>query len=155
MTDTFKVTICATGTLVGATVSALVYSTLATTGDLTASLASSSISTGGELVAKGAELIAGPIAGSTIRAFTKTGSTLVKPAIENSSRTTAAGVSVLAGAGAALTTSAIIYGTKGLGNLIYKYTTEYIVPTVMTKIQYPIEAKDEEINAIATIDDID
>jgi hypothetical protein len=155
MTDTFKVTICATGTLVGATVSALVYSTLATTGDLTASLASSGISSGGELLAKGAELIAGPIAGSTVRAFTKTGSTLVKPAIENSSRTTAIGLSALAGAGAAIGTSAVIYGAKGLSNLIYKYTTEYIVPTVMTKIQHPIEAKDEDVAGVATIDDID
>lgn len=153
--NVISIGVCATGTVMGATVSALVYSAMITSGEITASVASTGIDITGEIIAKGTEYIAGKAAGDTIRTIAKASSTIAKPTIANSSKTFAAGMSLIAGTVTALTTSAIVYGAKGVGSAIYNYA-DYYKGRLAKKVQYPIEmtAKEMEGEGIFFIEDI-
>lgn len=118
-------TMSATGVIVGATVSALVYTTLSTGGDAAAAVTSSGIELAGSVIGYGADLIVGKPAGSAVRGIAKGYSTIVRPAISSTSRFGATGVSILAGTGAAITTNAIVYGGKKVGSYIYSRIEDY------------------------------
>jgi hypothetical protein len=132
----------ATGTIIGATVSAVVYSAISTTGDITASVTRAGIGVTGEIVAKGAEYVVGPIIGDTIRVFSTATGAVIEPTIKTTSRTAAVGISLLAGAGVALTTSIAIYGAKELFAYLEKYTESY-KQKIAQQIQYPVEIEDD------------
>jgi hypothetical protein len=138
--DTYYLTLSAPGALVGATVSAIVYTTLSTTGEVVASVTGTGIEFGGNLIAYGTELAIGSIPAHTVRMAAKTYGALARPTISNTSRLGALGISVLAGTGAAFTTSALIYGGKQLGSYLYSYIEEY-KQKIAQKIQYPIESE--------------
>jgi hypothetical protein len=140
--DTFYLTLSAPGTIVGATVSALVYTTLSTTGELAAAATGTGIELTGNILAYGTELAAGSIPAATIRAAGKTYGALAKPTISNASRLGALGISVLAGSTAALATSAIVYGSKCTGSYLYSYFKDY-KQKIAKKIQYPIETNEK------------
>jgi hypothetical protein len=155
MGDTCSVTISEPGTLVGATVSALVYTTLITTGEFAASAAGTGIELTGSALAYGTELVAGSdsIAGTTIRTLSRTYSAIARPAIANGSRLGALGISLLAGTGAAVTTSALLYGGKQTGSYLYScmeqaqrvWTNkiENYKTAIATRIQQPVETNNE------------
>jgi hypothetical protein len=115
----------ASATLIGTTVTAVVYSVITTTGELTASATSTGIDLTGTVLGYGTELVAGSIAGNTVRGIAKTYSILAKPAITNSSRIGALGISVIAGTGATLATAALVNGSKLVGSYLYSYYKEY------------------------------
>jgi hypothetical protein len=135
-------TLCTTGTIVGATVSALVYSAIQTTGEITASVASTGINLAGETIALGTDYVVGVSAGNTVRALAHTTGALTAPTIKSTSQTAALGVSVLAGTMSAITTSLVIYGTKELITYTSKITEKY-KETLAKKIQYPVESDGE------------
>jgi hypothetical protein len=140
--DIFTMTIGATGGIVGATVSALVYSAITTTGDIAASVTSSGISLTGEALALGTEYVAGTMAGNSVRVAAKTTSAIAGPTISTSSRTVAAGVALISGAVAAITTSLVMYGTQQAGSYLYSCTEKY-KQKVAEKIQYPVDITTE------------
>jgi hypothetical protein len=115
----------ASATLIGTTVTALVYSVISATGEISASATSSGIEMAGSVLGYGTELIAGSIAGNTIRGLSKTYSILSKPAISNASRIGALGISAAAGTGAVLATTVIVNGSKYIGSYLYSYYKDY------------------------------
>lgn len=137
--DIHFVTLSAPGTFIGAAVSAIVFTTLTTTGELAAAATSSGIELTGNVLAYGTEIVAGSLAANTVKTLAKTYSAVAKPAISNTTRLGALGISFLAGAGAAVATSAAIYGGKQVGSYLYSCVEEY-KQKVATKIQYPIES---------------
>lgn len=136
-TDTYFLTLSAPATIVGATVSAIVFTTLSTTGEIAAAVTGTGIELSGNVLAYGTEIIGGSLAANSVRTMAKTYGALAKPAISNSSRIGALGISVLAGTGAAFTTSALVYGGKQIGSYLYSYYEEY-KQNVVNKIQHPI-----------------
>jgi hypothetical protein len=136
--DGLHISVSAPGTLIGATVSAIVYTTLSTTGEIVAVATGTSIELSGNILAYGTELTFGSLPAETIRMAAKTYGALARPAISNSSRLGALGISVIAGTGAALTTSALIYGGKQTHAFLYSCIENY-KQTIPLKIQYPIE----------------
>lgn len=136
--DTYYFTLSAPGAIIGATVSAVVFTTLSTTGEVAAVATGKGIELGGSLLAYGTELAFGSIPAHTVRIASKTYSAIAKPAISNTSRLGALGISVLAGAGAAFTTSAIIYGGKLAGSYLYSYIEDY-KQKMANRIQQPME----------------
>jgi hypothetical protein len=141
--DLYAMTMNATGGIIGATVSALVYSAITTTGDIAASVTSSGISLTGEAIALGTEYIAGTMAGNSVRVATRTTSAIAGPTISTSSRTVAAGVALISGAVAAVTTSLVIYGAHQAGSYLYSCTEKY-KQKVAEKIQYPMDISEFE-----------
>jgi hypothetical protein len=141
--DLYAMTMNATGGIIGATVSALVYSAITTTGDIAASVTSSGISLTGEAIALGTEYIAGTMAGNSVRVATRTTSAIAGPTISTSSRTVAAGVALISGAVAAITTSLVIYGAHQAGSYLYSCTEKY-KQKVAEKIQYPMDISNFE-----------
>jgi hypothetical protein len=128
-------TMSATGAVVGATVSALVYTALSTGGEIAATTAGTGIELAGAAIGYGADLAVGSAAGSTVRALANGYSAVVRPAISSTSKLGAAGLSVLAGAGAALTTNALVYGGKKVGSYLYSRVEDYKY-RVATKVQH-------------------
>ncbi len=145
--DLYAMTMNATGGIIGATVSALVYSAITTTGDIAASVTSSGISLTGEAIALGTEYIAGTMAGNSVRVATRTTSAIAGPTISTSSRTVAAGVALISGAVAAVTTSLVIYGAHQAGSYLYSCTEKY-KQKVAEKIQYPIDISNFEKGSV-------
>lgn len=139
--DTYFFTLSAPGTIVGATVSAVVFTTLSATGEIAAAVTGTGIELTGNVLAYGTEIIGGSLAANSVRTMARTYGALAKPAISNSSRIGALGISVLAGTGAAFTTSALLYGGKQIGSYLYSYYEEY-KQNVVNKIQHPISTLD-------------
>ena len=164
--DTYFFTLSAPGTIVGATVSAVVFTTLSATGEIVSAVTGTGIELTGNMLAYGTEIIGGSLAANSVRTMARTYGALAKPAISNSSRIGALGISVLAGTGAAFTTSALVYGGKQIGSYLYSYYEEY-KKNVVNTIQHPIstleniELLDNEyddtiiINSINPINSID
>ncbi len=136
--ETYYFTLSAPGTFVGATVSAIVYTTLSTTGEIAAAATGTGIELGGNILAYRTELAIGSLPAHTVRMAAKTYGAVARPAISNTSRLGALGISVLAGAGAAFTTSAVIYGSKKAMDYLYSCIEDY-KQKVAYKIQHPIE----------------
>ena len=151
--ETYFITLSAPGTLVGATVSAIVYTVLSTTGEIAAAATGTGIELTGNLIAYGTELAAGSIPAHTIRMAAKTYGAIARPTISNSSRIGALGISVLAGAGAAFTTSALIYGGKQVSYYLYSCIEDY-KQKIAQKIQYSISTN-ENIELIAIDNDLE
>lgn len=139
--DTYYLTLSAPGTLIGATVSAIVYTTLSTTGDIAAVATSTGIELTGNVLAYGTELMIGSIPAATVRTAANTYGTLAKPAITTASRLGALGISVVAGTGAALATNAIVYGGKYASSYLYSCIEDYR-QKIAKKIQYPIPSNE-------------
>jgi hypothetical protein len=137
MAQPVSISISAPGTLLGATVGAAVYTAITTTGEIAGIAASSGIELGGNILGYGTELVAGSLAGETVRTLSRTYSAAARPAIRNTSRLGALGVSVAAGAVVAITASAVIYGGKKAGSYMYSYIEDYRKNAVK-KMQYPI-----------------
>jgi hypothetical protein len=135
--NTYFFTLSAPATIVGATVSAIVFTTLNTTGEIVASITGTGIELSGNILAYGTEIVGGTIAASSVRSMIGTYGDIVKPVIRNSSRIGALGISVLAGATAAFTTSALVYGGKQVSSYLYSHYEDY-KQNVVNKIQYPI-----------------
>lgn len=136
--ESYYFTLSAPGTFIGATVSAIVYTTLSTTGEIAAAATGTGIELGGNILAYGTELAAGSLAAHTVRMAAKTYGAVARPAISNTSRLGALGISVLAGAGAAFTTSALIYGGKRASAYLYSCIEDY-KQKVAQRIQYPVQ----------------
>jgi hypothetical protein len=83
----------------------------------------------------------------------KTYGAIARPTISNSSRIGALGISVLAGAGAAFTTSALIYGGKQVSYYLYSCIEDY-KQKIAQKIQYSISTN-ENIELIAIDNDLE
>lgn len=152
-TDTYFLTLSAPGTIIGATVSAIVFTTLNTTGEVMATVTSTGIQFTGTILAYGTELSVGSFAANSIRGMAKTYSAIAKPTITNTSRIGALGISVLAGTGAAFTTSALIYGGKQTAKYmysLYEYSKQTLSNNmedyklkIASRIQYPISTFDD------------
>lgn len=149
-TNSFFLTLSAPGTLVGATVSAIVFTTLTTTGEIAAAATGTGIELTGNVLAYGTELTIGTLAANNIRTISRTCSAIARPTITNTSRLSALGISVLAGTGAAFTTSAIIYGGKQVSSYLYSCYEDY-KQKIANTIQQPIEISSDLI----VIDDDD
>ena len=91
----------------------------------------------------GTEYIAGTMAGNSVRVATRTTSAIAGPTISTSSRTVAAGVALISGAVAAVTTSLVIYGAHQAGSYLYSCTEKY-KQKVAEKIQYPMDISEFE-----------
>ncbi len=141
-----SLTMYATGSIVGASVSAIVYSSIVASGEITGSLVSSGINASGAVVGYGTELVAGTVAGNSVRALASVSGSVAKPLISSSSRTFAVGISLIAGAISAIATSAIMYGTKEAGTYIYSKVEDY-KHHIAEKIQHPEEV-DEELEQL-------
>jgi hypothetical protein len=141
-TKTTFLTLSAPGTFVGATVSAIVFTTITTTGEIAAAGIGTGIDLTGNILAYGTELTVGSFAATTIRNMTRTYSAIAKPTISNTSRISALGISVVVGASAALTTSILIYSGKQFGSYLYSCYEEY-KQKVANTIQHPIELSSE------------
>jgi hypothetical protein len=138
----YSFTLSAPGTFVGATVSAIVFTTLTTTGEIAATATGTGIELSGNLLAYGTELAVGSFAANTVRSMARTYSAVAQPTIRNTSRLGALGISVLAGTSAAFTTSAILYGSKKVGSYLYSCYEDY-KQKVANTIQHPIELSSE------------
>jgi hypothetical protein len=137
MTSKFELPVSATGTFVGATVSNAIYHAIATSGDMAAHATESSIEFTGNMLGLGTDLVIGPLAGNAVRALARTYGAVAKPAISTSVKLGAAGVSVVAGTGVALTTTALVYGGRKLGSYIYTHYVNY-KRDIAANIQYPM-----------------
>lgn len=109
------------GTFIGGTVTAIVYTTLSTTGEIAAAAAETGIELTGNVLALGTELIAGTLAGNTVRTMAKIYGAVTRPVISNGTKLGALGVSVLAGTIVAATTTAVVNSSSYL----YSYYEEY------------------------------
>lgn len=141
-TDTYFFTLSAPGTFVGATVSAIVFTTLTTTGEIAAAATGTGIELTGNILAYGTELTVGTLAANTVRSMTRTYSAIARPTISNTSRLGALGLSIIAGTGAAFTTSVVIYGGKQFGSYLYSCYEDY-KQKIANTIQHPIELTSE------------
>jgi hypothetical protein len=147
MSSQFELPVSATGNFLGATVSNLLYHTLATSGDIVAQTTESSIEFTGNMIGLGTDMIVGPIAGNAVRALARTYGAVAKPAISTTSKLGAAGISFLAGTGTAITTTALVYGGRKISSYVYGHYMKYKLH-VASNIQYPVphmESKKEII----------
>lgn len=112
-----------TGNNVGTTVSSIVYSVITTTGDVTASATQTGIEIAGNILGYGTEIVAGSIAGATVRCAANSYSSASKYVIMKSSRIGAISLSILAYTGAALTTSAVIHSGNAIHSLYNLYNS--------------------------------
>lgn len=136
-----------TSNAISSAVSSVIYSTLSTSGDIAAYATKSGIDIAGSVIGYGTEMVAGPIAGTTVRCIANTYSSATKHTITKSSRIGAIGISIIAYTGVALTTSAIIHSSNIISNT-YNY---FFKPTPqsfeMMEIKRPdtLETIEEEI----------
>ena len=112
-------------TIVGATVSSAVYTSINTTGEISASLIGRGIGLASNVVGAGADYFFGAAAGNSIRIMGSVGESFAAPMISNSTRTVAVGSSIVAGTAAALLATGAVSGVKAIvhmsTNLYYKY----------------------------------
>ena len=135
------------GSIVGASVSAIVYSSIVTSGEITGSLVQTGINLGGSILGYGTELVAGTLAGNSVRGIAAVSGAIAGPTISSSSRTVAAGLSLIAGTVSAIATSAFLYGVKEAGSYIHSKVEDYKFQ-LAEKIQYPIEVDNEIVNEV-------
>lgn len=153
--NTYFLTLSAPGTIIGTTVSAIVFTTLNTTGEVVAAVTSIGIGLTGTILAYGTELAVGSFAADSIRGIARTYSAVARPTICNTSRMGALGISILAGTGAAFTTSALIYGGKQTTKYMYSFY-EYAKQTLSDSIEdYKLKIANRNQYPISTIEDIE
>jgi len=137
MTSDYELPVSATGSFVGSAVSNVIYTALATSGEVAAQATESGIEFTGNMIGLGTDAFIGPIAGNAVRAFARTYGAVVRPAITTSSKLGAAGISFVAGTGAALTATAVVYGGRKLGSYFRSTYVNY-KKSVASNIQYPV-----------------
>jgi hypothetical protein len=145
MSNVCYVTLPAAGTVIAATVTAIVYTTLSTTGEIAAAAAGTGIELTGSVLALGTDYIAGTLAGNTVRNMAKTYGAVTRPAISQGSKLGALGLSVLAGTVAAVTTTAVVNS----GSYLYSCYEEYKqknMPQEAIKFDYSQEESGDIIN---------
>ena len=121
----FMIHIPHAGNVMGTTVSSIVYSAVTTTGDVTASATRSGIELAGNIIGYGTDMVAGKIAGATVRCVANSYGDATKYTIAKTSRIGAIGLSLIAYTGTAITTTAIIHGTNIIRNsLCYFFKSE-------------------------------
>jgi len=145
--NVFSITISSPSNIIGATVSAVVYTALTTTGEMVALGTGTGIEYTGRILGYGTDVIAGQMMGDAVRTLATTYSEYTMPTIRNTSRMSALGISVLAGATTAFTTNAVIYGTKCIGTYLYNFAKSY-ERNVLSTIQCPTEV----INEVSIVD---
>jgi hypothetical protein len=131
--------------IAGSVVSAIVYTTITTTGDAAAIVAQTGIDLTGNIIASGTDIMIGTLAGNTVRTLSKT-LAITGPAISASSRLGAAGLSVLAGATTVFATSLLIYSGKYIGSFINKTESKQPYDEIVTTI-----SDDDDVQIIDTI----
>ena len=136
-TTDYEVPVTAAGTYVGSAVSNLVYNAIVTSAEAAASATESSIRFTGDMIGLGTDLVVGPLAGNAVRVAARGYGAVTKPVITTGAKLGAAGLSVLAGTGAAYTTTALVYGGRKLGAYLHNYYVNY-KKGVAANIQYPI-----------------
>ena len=112
-------------TILSTTLSAIVYTAVSTAGDATASAAKLGIELAGKLLGYGTDMVAGPIAGNTVRYISNSYSDITKHTIVKSTRIGAVSLSLVAGTGVILTTLAVSHGS----NIITNYFNAHSVNT--------------------------
>jgi len=112
-------------TIVGATVSSAVYTSINTTGEISASLISRGIGLAGNVVGAGVDYFFGTAAGNSVRILGTVGESVTAPIISNSTRSVAVGTSIVAGTAAALLATGAVNGARAFATLssglYYKY----------------------------------
>jgi hypothetical protein len=111
---------------IGAIVTASVYQTLSTTGELSSLIISTGIDGAGFVTGQVATFLVGSEIGDTIQRASRVSSAIVRPAIATSSKSVALVSSALAGASAAFLTTGLIIGTQKLYDTLFSYTKETI-----------------------------
>ncbi len=101
-------------TVVGSSVSSAVYTSIVTTGDLSASALGRGINYLGKGIGYSAELLGGNRVATLARAAGEAGEFIAAPAIRASSKTFAFGTSIVAGTLAGLVTAGIAHGSVAL-----------------------------------------
>jgi len=149
---TYQLPVSAAGSFVGSVVSNIVYSAICASGDIVADVTKSGIEITGNVIGLGTEAVAGPLAGNTVRALAKTYGAVAKPTISTGSELSALGISFVAGTGAALTTTAILYGGNKIGSYLQGYYITY-KKGVAKRVQQPDENLTSD-RAVLCIDDI-
>ena len=134
-----------TSNIVGITISSFIYSTITTTGDITASATKTGIDIAGNILGYGTDLVAGPIAGSTVRCLANSYGSVTKHTISKSSRIGAIGISLIAYTGSALTTTAIIHGSNILANSYNYFFTPAPISVEMIVMNKESEPTTEHI----------
>ncbi len=136
-------------TVVGSSVSSAVYTSIVTTGDLSASALGRGINYLGKGIGYGAELLGSSRFATLSRAAGEAGEFVAAPAIRASSKTFALGASIVVGTAAGLLTAGIAHGSValyGYGVSAYERYKEPVIAavtdaanvaseTVMKKIQ--------------------
>jgi hypothetical protein len=133
--------ITAIGTAVGTTVGAIVYTSLITTGEIAAATTEIGIDITGSVLGFGTDLIAGTMAGNTVRGLGRTYKALARPTILSTSRLSALGISAIAGTTAALATTLLIYGGQSLTSLIQSSIDNYKQVQAEAKVDDEIKAE--------------
>lgn len=133
----YEVPVSTAGTYVGSAVSNFVYHALVTSAEAAATATESSIRFTGDMLGLGTDLVVGPLTGNAVRLAARGYGAMTKPVITTGAKLGAAGISVVAGTGAAYTASALLYGGRKLGSYLHSYYVNY-KKGVAAKIQYPI-----------------
>jgi len=119
-------------TILSTTLSAIVYTVVSTAGDATASAAKIGIELAGKLLGYGTDMVAGPIAGNTVRYVSNSYSDITKHTIVKSTRIGAVSLSLVAGTGVILGTLAVSHGS----NIIVNYFNTHRDPIKLHKQLY-------------------
>lgn len=150
----YEMPVSAAGTYVGSAVSNLVYNALVTSAEAAASATESSIRFTGDMLGLGTDMVVGPLAGNAVRVAARGYGAVTKPVITTGAKLGAAGLSVIAGTGAAYTASALIYGGRKLGAYLHSYYVNY-KKGVAANIQYPIPDFSSQRSVICLEDVVD
>jgi hypothetical protein len=150
----YEVPVSSAGTYVGSAVSNLVYNALVTSAEAAASATESSIRFTGDMLGLGTDLVVGPLAGNAVRAAARGYGAVTKPVITTGAKLGAAGISVLAGTGAAYTATALLYGGRKISSYLHSYYVNY-KKGVAAQIQYPVPDFSSQRTVICLDDVID
>ena len=113
--------ISATGSLVGTLVACVTYTTLRSTANGSAFVIDQGARILGLVLGYGTEYVAGSRIGDIVRITTATaGAEVIAPALRTGGEVSATATAAVAGAGAALLTTGVLYGSMYIGRQIYE-----------------------------------
>ncbi len=121
-TPLLHIGISAAGTVVGTLVACATYATFRTTANGSAFVVGQGSRLLGYLLGRGAEYVAGSRIGDVVQAATAAaGTEVLAPALRTGGEATAAATAAVAGAGAALLTTGVLYGGMYVGRRVYEH----------------------------------
>ena len=121
-TPLLHIGISAAGTVVGTLVACATYATFRTTANGSAFVVGQGSRLLGYLLGRGAEYVAGSRIGDVVQAATAAaGTEVLAPALRTGGEATAAATAAVAGAGAALLTTGVLYGGMYVGRKVYEH----------------------------------